>query len=76
LLRPLQPISPRRRKIRPNSIILANFSVLAAVLESVEEGIAPEYLSFYRASAKGTNVKAAREDRFRWFYRALTQDSL
>ncbi len=66
----------RRRTLKADAGVVQNLSTLAEVLESAEEDVPDAYMNFYRASAKGTNVKAAREERCRWFYKALTSESL
>jgi hypothetical protein len=72
----LSPIVGRHRALRNDRVILRNLAVLSAILERDPEDVPGEYRTFYEASEKGTNVKAARETRCRWYYKALTSDSI
>jgi hypothetical protein len=72
----LNDLFSRHRDLQPDGTILRNLTTLAAALD-LEEGDVPDaYLEFFRASDTGTNVRAARETRCRWFYRALTSSSI
>lgn len=76
LQRSLQPLSAfvnGRRPLGDRETILRNLSTLASVLDREEDDVPTRYRGFYRASQKGTNVRARRVVRFRWYYRALTQ---
>jgi len=76
---PVEPLKALVRKtagIKSDSIVLTNLGTLASVLDFEEDEVPPEYEDFYAASEKGTNVRAAREARFRWYVRALTSNSL
>jgi hypothetical protein len=45
---------------------------LAEVLELGDEELTGDLRPFLRASSSKTNVRAQRQARFEWFYRALT----
>jgi len=63
----------RRRPLQEAEAILRNLNILASVLDREDEDDVPSrYRTFHRASQKGTNVRARRATRFRWYYRALT----
>ncbi len=64
----------RSGSVKGPEIVLRNLQVLAAVLEhETEKDVPAKYRSFYQASQKGTNVRARRVTRFRWYYGALTR---
>jgi len=52
-------------------VVAANLSRLAEALGD-PEGIGAEFPDFINAASDRTNVKAQRQTRFNWFYRALT----
>jgi hypothetical protein len=62
-----------RRPLGSSITILDNLNTLASVLELPEDNVPRKFEAFYRASEKGTNVRAARATRFRLYYRALTK---
>jgi hypothetical protein len=63
-------------ELRSRDAIIANLSTLAAMLELPEEEVPEGYADFFRGADKGTNVKAARETRCKWLYRATTEESV
>jgi hypothetical protein len=72
----LSALTPRRREIKSIETIKNNLSTLAAVLDLDEDEVLSPYEKFYEASVEGTNVKLARETRFKWYYDALTAASI
>jgi len=56
--------------------LVRNLSQLVSVMDLDKNEVPGEYLPFYLASEKGTNVKAARETRFKYFFEAVSTSSV
>lgn len=57
-----------------DATLLVNLSQLAEALELDDANVTGSLRPFFRASASKTNVKAQRQTRFEWFYRALVDE--
>jgi hypothetical protein len=66
----------RTRPFRAVEKIKDNLESLASILRLPEDDVPSQYTDFVASSASGTNVRAARIVRFKWFFRALTERSL
>jgi hypothetical protein len=75
-LQSLRPVVPRRDALLGDDAIKANLNRLAIVADMEVEDVPSSFEVFYEASGKGTNVRAAREDRVQWYNRALTDASV
>jgi hypothetical protein len=71
----LRPVARRKRMVG-KATKRANLAVLADAAEVDDPEEAGDLEPFAEATSKGTNVKAAREERFRWFVAALTEKSI
>jgi len=73
-VRPLSQLVTNRKPLKDSETILRNLRTLGSVLELPENDVPVRYQGFYNASAKGgTNIRAARASRVRWYCRALTE---
>jgi hypothetical protein len=72
----LTRLEPTPAKIRSNGVVNRNLRRLERILTLEEDAVPKRFQAFSKGSRKGTNVKLAREDRFRAYYRALTRASV
>jgi len=68
----LNPVAPGGSGIATPETLERSLSQLAEVLESDTDQVPKRFEAFYRASDKGTNVKEARETRFRFYCQAVS----
>jgi len=72
----LANLVPERIAGRTKAVVLKNLQELERVAGLEEDRVPRRFEDFYNASRKGTNVKRAREDRFKRYYDALTRSRL